>query len=953
MKRGAASLLAALCVLAYAGIVWGNDSATIKLLNLGDRNAVVISVDGEALVSDLVVHNLRPSRIEALYRFDGELPQVGALSGNLIKSVAISPRPEGFMLTLTLADNLPVDGEQVYRESVIEGTGSTALEVFANGSARTPFKAEWLDGSTGTAPMLAAAPAVEVRTPAAAPPEIEIPAGSAKSGFDGVVFDRNSMTLTIRGAGAEQYAVKELAFPPRVDVTLPDAAGGKLGVAHKDLSGKVTLVEVTDAKAGSGLVVRTSLAPNFGLVDQQVQGSDLLLTFGPKAAGAMGSPKPAGQPASAPLLEQPRMMPQPAPTMDAMQSAAQPMTAAPPAGMALGEALSSAVSNGGTMPDVPTGLGGAPQQVPSVEQILTMAKADAQRYGKNASGKTDQYGTYELPTFEGEKNQLSDVRVSLNASTGFDVYAFLMYLSSISGISIIIDPYLRDDPTGALRQPKDPGFTPGGGDVGAGFRPGSIFDPQLGGSGFVIGQFNDIPFDQALDLVLETQNLRKVVYRNPNDPYAKPVILITSKERVEQELQGQNQIDLYQLHYANPNQIYQILYQLRLLPSVTVGWYVYSGGGSNSNGGGGTGGGNNSGGGNSGGGGNRGGGGGGNRGNSMDSPVAAEAVRNNYFDPLSVDSSPMQARPGGGGNAGGGGGGGNTGGGGGGGNNQGGGGGGNNNGGGVPLPTAKSGLVVMRGTRETLDTLQALIQKIDKPPKQVTLKVKVYQVSDDPQEVWGLIRATAQKDRINAAYELGSLGVNVLQKGGAMLPENYTAAFEFLQQQRKAKLITETEVAVLDGFNATIDNTRTRGQLSGTLVVTADGQVINQPVWNSVTVGTNLDFTPQVDDRGRITLQLNISLSNFDGPEQVASANGQQVTFQPTVNTDLTTTLRMTDGQTALIGGLTTSEDSTQFLGIPYLSKLPLIGPLFGRTEHTRSDSHIFITIQTNIIDDK
>ncbi len=152
-----------------------------------------------------------------------------------------------------------------------------------------------------------------------------------------------------------------------------------------------------------------------------------------------------------------------------------------------------------------------------------------------------------------------------------------MYLSSISGISIIIDPYLRDDPTGNYRPPKDSGFTPGGGDSGAGFRPGSVFDPQLGGSGFVIGQFNDIPFDQALDLVLQTHNLKKVVYKNPNDPYAKPVILITSKERLEQELQGQNEIDLYQLHYANPNQVYQILYQLRLLPSVTVGWYVYSG----------------------------------------------------------------------------------------------------------------------------------------------------------------------------------------------------------------------------------------------------------------------------------------------------------------------------------------------------------------------------------------
>jgi type II secretory pathway component GspD/PulD (secretin) len=282
-----------------------------------------------------------------------------------------------------------------------------------------------------------------------------------------------------------------------------------------------------------------------------------------------------------------------------------------------------------------------------------------------------------------------------------------------------------------------------------------------------------------------------------------------------------------------------------------------------------------------------------------------------------------------------------------------GGGGGNNNNGGVPIPTAKSGLVVMRGTRETLTAVQSLIAKIDKPPKQMALKVKIYQTSVEPEEVYGLLRATAQNERLQAAYELGSLSFNILSRQGVDLPEDYTAAFDALSQQRKVKLITETEIATLDGFQATIQNNRTRGQLSGTLVITPDGQVINQPNFNPVTVGTQLTFTPQIDDRGRITMFLNINLTNFDGPEQVASANGQQVTFQPTVQTNVQTTLRIADGQTILIGGLTTSEDSVSFSGVPFLSKLPIIGQFFGRTERDRNQSQIFITLQGNIIDDK
>jgi type II secretory pathway component GspD/PulD (secretin) len=242
----------------------------------------------------------------------------------------------------------------------------------------------------------------------------------------------------------------------------------------------------------------------------------------------------------------------------------------------------------------------------------------------------------------------------------------------------------------------------------------------------------------------------------------------------------------------------------------------------------------------------------------------------------------------------------------------------------------------------------------------VAIKIKVYQTSTNPQEVWGLVSATAQNDRIDASdtdsglgYSLGQLGVVIRPKGGVMLDENYSAAFEFLQQERKAKLITETEVAVIDGFNANISSTQTRGQLTGTIVITADGQVVKQPQFNPVDAGLEFDFTPQVDDRGRVTLGVGIGITSFDGPPQRASAGGNEVTFQPTVQTDLNTILRIVDGQTVLIGGLTTSEDSYQFAGIPYLSKLPIIGKFFGRTEKNVSVGHIFLTIQANIIDDK
>ena len=911
MIRGVVGLLAVLLTLLYAVPSWGTGMAEVKLLDLNDRDVVVLSVDGQALTSDLVVCKTHPKRLEALYKFDGPPPVVAESAGDLVTQVSIEPRDEGFMLTLALADSVAVDSESIYREAVVKD-GVTALEVFADQSSRAPFALAWLNP---VQPDTTAATTVAASLPAAAPVNPRR-----------IAFDAAASTLTIDGISEGSFEVTKQQFPPRVDVLIRGASDPELlGLVHKDLNGPVTHVEVIDAKTTAGQVVRATLSTDMGLVNQTLQGGKLVLSFGKQAAPLMDTPKSQPLPASS-------SKPQ---SFAPVQQPSQPLASAP-----LNNALSAAA--GGFAPaqmSGPTGLGGVPQDVPSVEQILTMARADAMRYGKDAAGMKDQYGTYELPSFEGEEEMLSDVRVNLNAAGGFSLYQFLMFLSSISGISIIIDPYWLDEPFGGNgRPPQDPGYLPGD-QGGPGFRPGNVFDPQLGASGTVRGNFDNVPFDEALDIVLSTHQLKKVVKRNENDPYGKPIIIVTSKERLEQELAGENEIDLYQLHYADPYQIWEILYQLNLLPSITVGWYIYQGGNNNNGGGNNGGGGSNNGGGN-----NR------NSANVSNEVALSSTVRDNIFSPLQVET-PTQAGPGAGG--GGGGGGGAPGGGGGGGTGGGGTGGGGTNGGGNQLYTAKSGLVVMRGTRQTLDTVQSLIAKIDKPPKQVAMKVKVYQVSSDPEMVYGLLSATAQKDRVTADYELGSLAVNVLPKGGVLLDENYSAAFDFLQTNREAELITETEVAVIDGFEADISNNRTRGQLSGTLVITPDGQVINQPAFNPITVGMDLNFTPQIDDRGRITMFLDVSLSNFDGAEQRASANGQEVTFQPTVSTDLTTTLRMVDGQTAMIGGLTTSEDSTTFQGIPFLSDLPIIGKYLGHTRKARNNSHIFITIQANIIDDK
>ncbi len=73
----------------------------------------------------------------------------------------------------------------------------------------------------------------------------------------------------------------------------------------------------------------------------------------------------------------------------------------------------------------------------------------------------------------------------------------------------------------------------------------------------------------------------------------------------------------------------------------------------------------------------------------------------------------------------------------------------------------------------------------------------------------------------------------------------------------------------------------------------------------------------------------------------------------PTIETqELTTTVRVPNGSTIILGGLITDDKTTDLSGLPGLYKIPIIGPLLGGdSKKTRSRSELVIMIQPIVVD--
>ena len=138
------------------------------------------------------------------------------------------------------------------------------------------------------------------------------------------------------------------------------------------------------------------------------------------------------------------------------------------------------------------------------------------------------------------------------------------------------------------------------------------------------------------------------MFSTPESEFSKPVILVSSRERIQQEIFGANEIDLYQAHYADPQALYNALDNMDLLPSRERGWYVYenpgggngSGGGNNNQGGGGNGG--NDG---SGGGGGNGGSGGSGGGGGPTGPGGGRSIMGYDVNPLEQQALMLEFSP--------------------------------------------------------------------------------------------------------------------------------------------------------------------------------------------------------------------------------------------------------------------------------------------------------------------
>ena len=259
---------------------------------------------------------------------------------------------------------------------------------------------------------------------------------------------------------------------------------------------------------------------------------------------------------------------------------------------------------------------------------------------------------------------------------------------------------------------------------------------------------------------------------------------------------------------------------------------------------------------------------------------------------------------------------------------------------GNPTPTAtvvadeRTNTLIVTGTAEDLALVEGLIPRLDQAVPQVNLRVRIQEVQSNLTRSLGLKWNTIAGGNVVASILDSGLSL-IFDSTRSLAALNIVATLDALQRQGLSRALRDVNQTVLNNQTA-------RLQSGETFLVrrVVENRVERVPF----DIGIIVEVTPQITADGQILLNIRAEVS---GNVQRNPVDGDVDRFTKQV---VTTTLRVRDGQTVVLGGLTSQENTQTVQGVPLLMDIPLIGEFFKQRTGETTDRELLVVITADIL---
>jgi general secretion pathway protein D len=273
--------------------------------------------------------------------------------------------------------------------------------------------------------------------------------------------------------------------------------------------------------------------------------------------------------------------------------------------------------------------------------------------------------------------------------------------------------------------------------------------------------------------------------------------------------------------------------------------------------------------------------------------------------------------------------------------------------------------LLVRAKPSEWQKLLPVIQRLDEKPLQVQIETKVLEVTltgnfqfGVQYYLGGLIGTQpGSPPNTNESYHRhqGAAGLGGVNYDGASDALFYSFAGKDLQFAVKA-MEGSGDVKVLSAPSTVVlNNQETTFKVGEKIPVVqtyyTPGVGIGSPSGNYnvgqvqyIDTGVLLDVVPRVNPGGLVYMDIQQVVSKPTTKDQYGNYT--------IANRALSTEVAVQSGQTVLLGGLIQQSDTNTRNGVPFLSRIPVLGRLFGTTERDKSRTELIVLITPRVIRD-
>ncbi|BDI30395.1 hypothetical protein CCAX7_24460 [Capsulimonas corticalis] len=243
--------------------------------------------------------------------------------------------------------------------------------------------------------------------------------------------------------------------------------------------------------------------------------------------------------------------------------------------------------------------------------------------------------------------------------------------------------------------------------------------------------------------------------------------------------------------------------------------------------------------------------------------------------------------------------------------------------------------VILSAPTEVLQKFRGDIAQFDIPASQIVVDLLLVEVTKTSADQLGL---TTNWQNASRGIAIDPGAGSVLFKSVTNLPTSFSATLTALQEKGLAKVRANPHIATLSGRRASVF-VGTQRYLA-TPIDSGGGER------NNIDAGVRLNITPYTGGQGQILVDVDAEVSTLSALDPI--------THLPEKGTrTANTAVRVNDGQTIVIGGLTQQETRDVHTKVPFLGDIPLIGPLFFQTKNvTTSQTELMLLITPRLLSD-